>query len=301
MTERFVPEWMQFGPSDAPVVLLAMGAGEQLVHWPRSLIDGLTDAGYSVVVYDARDVGPGPRFDRDWPMDPRPVLGALAQGQDVALPYTLDDMAADMIAVLDQVGASSGHLVGISLGAMQAQLAAAVFPARVTSLTSIMSNSGNPAMPPPNVEVTAGLIAPVDATLDEDAQVQRFIAVRAAMAGSRFQRDDAEWRTVARRSLSRGAPPSGTVRQIAASMASRDRHLRLADITAPTLVLHGSDDPVMPMAGAQDTADRIPGARLQVIEGMGHDLSEALGAALVPVLVDHFRIAERTEQKEVSR
>nr|WP_100550009.1 MULTISPECIES: alpha/beta hydrolase [unclassified Pseudomonas] len=300
MSRYFVPEWMQFGPVDAPVVLLAMGVGEQLVHWPRSLIDGLVEAGYGVVVFDARDVGFGPRFDREWPADPRPVLGALAQGQDVSLPYTLDDMAGDMIAVLDALGAPSAHLVGISLGAMQAQLAAASFPTRVASLTSIMSNSGNPEMPPPNVEVTAGLIAPVNAGLDQAGKVQHFIAVRKPMAGSQFQRDEAEWSELALRSVTR-APPSGTVRQIAASMASRDRHLRLADITAPTLVLHGSDDPVMPMAGAQDTADRIPGARLQVVEGMGHDLSEALGAALVPVLVDHFRIAERTEQKEVSR
>mgnify|MGYP001225055181 FL=1 len=178
-----------------------MGAGEQLVHWPRSLIDGLVSAGFQVLAFDARDVGHSPRFDANWPADPRPILEALAQGQDVPLPYTLDDMAGDIIGLLDQTGAEKAHLVGISLGAMQAQLAASSHPERVSSLTSIMSNSGSPDLPPPDVAVTTGLIASVDPAMDMSERIERFIAMRKPMSGSAFHRDAEEWTDLARRSL----------------------------------------------------------------------------------------------------
>lgn len=295
--ELYLPAYQLHGPDDAALVVLAMGAGEQGSHWPRSLVDGLVNAGYRVLTYDARDTGPGMRFTDGWPADPRPIMGALIQGQDVALPYRLDDMAADITALIGAAQANCAHLLGISLGAMQAQLAAALFPDRVASLTSVMANSGDPALPPPNTEATAKLIAPVGPLSSAAAYRAHFVAVRKPMEGTAFRRSEAEWDELARRAAQTKAPPSGTVRQIAASLACRDRHLRLATITAPTLVIHGSRDPVMPMAGAEDTAARIPGAQLRVIDGMGHDLSEALGSHLLPILIDHFRAADLRHQQ----
>lgn len=276
------------GFADDPVVVLCMGAGEQLVHWPEPLITALVRAGLLVVRFDARDTGLSSWYQGDWPQDPRPLFGALFAGQPAALPYTLSDMAGDIVALLDRLGVAAAHLVGISLGAMQAQLVAAQYPQRVLSLTSIMSNSGSPEEPPPDPEISALLMSPPPAGADAAALIAHFIKVRKALGGTCYQRSEVEWQASARRSVMRAMNPAGAQRHIAASVACRDRHEQIKRIIAPTLIVHGSDDRVMSLAGVHEIEKRIPDAQLEIVAGMGHDLTDALAPVIAELAIQHI-------------
>lgn len=282
------------GPDSGYPVILCMGAGEQLTHWPEELVLGLVAHGFRVVRFDARDTGLSPRYEQLREDDFPTVFARLVAGDEVLLPYTLIDMANDIVGIMDGLNLAAAHLVGVSLGGMQAQIVAARHPERVASLTSIMSNSGNPALPPPDPEITAKLLSASAPDADDEARIEHFIAIRSGLAGSEYLRDATEWRAAAERSLARGAAPASTPRQIAASLATRDRYSMLADIMAPTLVIHGADDPVMPVASGEDTANTITGARCIVIPGMGHDVSAALAPALVALIAEHAAAASES-------
>jgi pimeloyl-ACP methyl ester carboxylesterase len=282
------------GPEDGAPIILCMGAGEQLTHWPDALISGLAARGFRIVRFDARDTGLSLRYDHEWEADLPTLFAGLMAGRTIPLPYTLIDMADDIVGIMDGLTLTTAHLVGVSLGGMQSQLVAARHPHRVASLTSIMSNSGNPALPPPDPDIAAQLMSAPAANADDEAKIEHFIAVRSLLAGSAYHRDAAEWRAAAERSLARNAAPAGTVRQIAASLATRERYGLLRSITAPTLVIHGADDPVMPVACAEDTANAITGARCVVIPGMGHDVPAALTPVLVALIAEHAAAADQT-------
>lgn len=260
-----------YGDKSNPAILLVMGLGAQLTLWPIELVDALVARGFFVIRYDNRDVGLSQKFDAAGVPDMGAIIGALMGGQKPSIAYTLEDMAADGIGVLNALGVDKAHIVGASMGGMIAQLIAIEHPARVRTLTSIMSTTGNPGLPPAKPEAMAVLTSrPTDA--DADTLVDFGVNAARIIGSPGYPAKEERLRTRVRSDLERSFSPFGTMRQMAAVVANGDRRARLASVTAPTLVIHGEADPLVPLEGGQDTAASIAGADLLTIPGMGHDL-----------------------------
>jgi pimeloyl-ACP methyl ester carboxylesterase len=236
-------------PGD-PALLLVAGLGAQLIIWHDEFCYSLVDRGFFVVRYDNRDSG---------------LSTVLADGTE----YTLSDMAADGVAVLDALGIDAAHVVGHSLGGMIAQQIAIEHPARVRTLTSISSTTGNPAYGQPTDEALAGIARePVD---EFELAIESDVAARRIWASpSWFDEDDA--RAYFRRAHERSFTPGASLRQLVAIASSPDREPRLRELAVPTLVIHGTLDPLVTPDGGARTAEVVPGAELLMVEGMAHDL-----------------------------
>lgn len=264
-------EYESFGPESAEPVLLIMGLGAQLTLWPVELCEALVARGFRVIRYDNRDVGLSTKFDAAGVPDLRQTLAAVMSGQDPKVAYRLEDMAADAVGLLDALGIERAHIVGASMGGMIAQLVAAHYPERTLSLTSIMSTTGNPSLPSATPEAMQVLMSrpqggDLDALIDFGVKAARVIGSPA------YPADEAHLRARVRRDVERSNYPAGFARQMAAIYASGDRREKLKRITAPTVVVHGDADPLVPVEGGRDTAASIAGAELVEIPGMGHDL-----------------------------
>lgn len=270
-----------------PVVLLIMGLGMQLIAWPPAFVQALVDAGYRVLRHDNRDVGLSQSFDTLGA--PNLLWAGLKHKIGLALrpPYTLHDMAADALGVLDALQVRQAHVVGVSMGGMIAQRLALAAPARVRSLTSIMSSSGAPGLPQARPEVMAALLSR-PASLAPDDVVAHYLKLFQVIGSPGHHMAEAEQRERIRAGIVRGYRPEGTVRQMLAVVADTQRADELPRITCPTLVLHGRADPLVPCACGEDTARRIPGARFEAIDGMGHDLPPGVVQRLLPPLLAHL-------------
>jgi pimeloyl-ACP methyl ester carboxylesterase len=268
------------GPEDGEAVLLIMGLAQQLTRWPAALVDRLIEEGFRVVRFDNRDVGLSTRFDAAGPPDLPAVFGALASGAEPDVPYRLSDMADDAAGLLDALGIARAHLVGVSMGGMIAQMVAVRHPAKVSSLVSVMSTTGNPAVPPASPEVQAILFAR-PAAQDLDSLTEHALRAQVAVQSPAWPVDPQTERPRLRSDIERAYHPVGIARQMAAVIASGDRREALRAITAPTVVLHGADDPLARVEGGRDTAATIPDAELRIIDGMGHDLPDAMHEAFV--------------------
>lgn len=266
-------EYEIFGDESAPAILLIMGLGAQLGRWNTELCTALVDRGYRVIRFDNRDCGLSTKLDELGVPD---IGKALRTGQPVDAPYTLQDMAADCIGLLDALAIERAHVVGASMGGAIAQIISALYPQRVLSLTCLMTTSGHPDLPPPTPEASRALFAPLPEKRDKESLVEdairRFLAVASPSYPSCPQRLLDSFNA----EHERGYHPRGVARQLAAFLASDHRRELLQTITAPTLVLHGADDPLIPVACGYDVAAHIPGAEIRVIEGLGHDLPLAL-------------------------
>ena len=276
------------GAAHLPVVLLIMGLGMQLVSWPPGMVRGLVNAGYRVIRFDNRDSGLSDKFDHHG------VPNLLWQGMKFKLgisinsPYSLHDMARDALGVLDALHIDKAHIVGVSMGGMVAQRVALLAAGRALSLTSIMSSSGARGLPQAKPAITRLLLSrPANSTLD--AAIARSVAVFKAIGSPGFPMDDEDRRTAVTYSLKRNYHPHGVLRQMVAIVADHTRAAELANITARTLVVHGKADPLVPFACGQDTAKRIPGAKLVGIDGMGHDLPPGVVDQLLPLLTSHMQ------------
>ena len=258
--------------------LLIMGLGAQMNRWPLPLIERLTAAGHRVITFDNRDVGLSEKLDAAGPPDMAAMFQAVREGRKPAAAYTLDDMAADAAGLLAALDIDRAvHIVGASMGGMIAQLVAADHPGRTLSLTSIMSTTGNPDLPRSKPEAIAVLNnRGPDPNEDFAAFLDHSVASAKVTGSPAYPADDAVLREGAEASFKRCYYPVGFQRQYAGVTASPDRRPRLKTITAPTVVIHGEADPLVPVEGGRDTADNIPGAELLVIPGMGHDLPAAL-------------------------
>jgi pimeloyl-ACP methyl ester carboxylesterase len=271
-----------------PTVLLIMGLGMQLVAWPAAFIQALVDQGFRVVRFDNRDIGLSQHFDH------LPLPNLIWEGLKyrirlpVKAPYSLHDMAADALGVLDALGIARAHVVGVSLGGMIAQRVALAAPRRVLSLCSVMSSSGARYLPGPKREVVQALLARPKAP-GEEAIVEHYTRLFTLIGSPGFPLDVAALRERVLLSIRRSFHPAGSVRQMTAIAADSRRAGELRAIEAPTLVLHGKDDPLVPFACGQDTARRIPGAQLVGIHGMGHDLPPGVVARLLEALVPHMQ------------
>jgi pimeloyl-ACP methyl ester carboxylesterase len=227
-----------------------------------------------VVIYDNRDVGLSTRFDKAGVPDLKAVIAARMASKPSLLPYGLDDMARDAVGLLDALGIKKAHIAGVSMGGMIAQLVAADHPEHVLSLTSIMSSSGNPAVPFPADPAAIAKLPRSAPEADPDAIIANAVKVLQVLAGPDYPPDEKRIRDLVVRSLKRSADRAGMARHSAVSALGlgEDRRAKLRTIQVPAVVVHGAKDPLLPVEGGKDTAANIPGAELRIIPGMGHDL-----------------------------
>jgi pimeloyl-ACP methyl ester carboxylesterase len=273
-------------PADEPL-LLVMGLGAQLISWPIELCEALVDRGFFVVRYDNRDTGLSTTFT-DVHGDIGAAFMQLLAGETVETAYTLSDMAADGIGLLDHLGIESAHVVGASLGGMIAQLIAIEHPARVRTLTSIMSSTGEMEYGQPTPEALALLLTPVGTTRDE--VIEAGVDTTRLLAGPTHF-DEVAARKLAGAAYDRSFNPGGVARHLLAMVVTGSRAEGLQRIDIPTAVIHGSVDPLVTVSGGERTAALVPGADLLVLEGMGHDLPPAV---LGPIVETITALAART-------
>lgn len=271
---------------DGEPLLLIMGLGAQMTRWPQAFVDKLAGKGLKVIRFDNRDVGLSTKLDAAGAPDFPAMFTALAEGRKPDVPYVLDDMADDAVGLLHALGIARAHIVGASLGGMVAQLVAADHPEHTLSLTSIMSTTGNRALPPASPEAMAVLNdRGPDPLVDFEGYLDRGVKSAVVIGSPGYPPQPEETRARLRADFERSYSPVGFLRQYAAAAASPDRRPKIATIKAPTVVIHGSADPLVPLAGGQDTAASIPGAELKVIEGMGHDFPPALFDTVVEAIM----------------
>jgi pimeloyl-ACP methyl ester carboxylesterase len=245
-------EYETMGDPSARPLLLIGGLADQLIHWDDELCRDLSRRGHYVIRFDNRDAGLSTKFAQ------------------AASPYTLDDMADDAAGLLDALAIRKAHICGASMGGMIAQTVTIRHPSRVLSLISIYSTTGNKDLPGPRPDVMEFLLAP--APSEREAYIEHMAALFRMMAGSGFPFDEAWTRMITAKAYDRCFCPEGTGRQLLAIMNQPNRKKALASVTVPTLVIHGTDDPVVPVEAGVDTAEAVSGAELILIEGMGHDL-----------------------------
>ena len=269
-------EYESFGREGDPAILLIMGLASQLTLWPEALCSGLAARQFRVIRFDNRDIGKSTHLSDKGAPDLAALMARLLSGQPVEPPYTLNAMAADAMGLLDAIGVDRAHIVGASMGGMIAQLVAVHYPARTKSLVSIMSTTGRRDLPPAKPEAMAAIMTP-PASLGREDRIEGAVRIWRAIGSPGYPASDAELRALAEREVDRGPyEPAGTARQMAAVIAAPPRNEILKNVRAPTLVIHGADDPLVPVAGGEDTAASIPGAELIINPGMGHDFTQAL-------------------------
>jgi pimeloyl-ACP methyl ester carboxylesterase len=269
------------GPPDGEPLLLIMGLGMQLVAWPEGFVQQLVQQGFRVIRFDNRDIGLSQRFDE---LGVPNVAVAAMQHMfrwPLKSPYSLADMAADALGVLDALGLAGAHVCGASMGGMIAQRLALAGPERVKSLTLIMSSSGARSLPGPSMKVRAALLGRPADPHSHASIVDHLVKLFRLIGSPGFPLPEAELRQRVEAAVRRSNRPDGVARQLVAIGADGERAGRLGEIRAPTLIIHGLADPLVPVAAAHDLARRIPHAGLDLIEGMGHDLPEPLWPRIV--------------------
>lgn len=257
-------------------LLLIMGLGMQLTAWPEELMKSLVDKGFRPITFDNRDIGLSSRMDAAGM--PNLVAAGIrhALGWKIHAPYLVADMADDVAGLLDALGITSCHVVGVSMGGMIAQHLAAAYPARVRSLALIMTSSGARHLPGPRMRARRALLSRPRDTKTVEGRVEHGVKIWRVIGSPGFPVNDAMLRTKVERSVRRSYHPPGVARQLLAIVASGDRSHMLSGIHVPTLVLHGREDPLVPVACGLDLARQIRDAHLEIIDGMGHDLPQAL-------------------------
>jgi len=272
-------EYENFGQEGNPPLVLIMGLAAQMILWEDDFCRALASRGFHVTRFDNRDVGRSTWMNDAGVPDIGAALMASMTGGRVEAPYTLSDMAADTAGLMDALGIASAHIVGASMGGMIAQTLAIEHPSRVRTLTSIMSTTGNPALPQATPEAMSVLLMPPVAGRDEN--IERGVLIFRTIGSPGFPFDEAGIRDIAARSFDRGFHPQGAARQIAAILASGNRKSRLAALRVPTLVLHGKADCLVPYEAGVDTAEAITGSKLVGIAGMGHDLPRGVWPRII--------------------
>ncbi len=268
--------------ADAPL-LLVMGLGAQLTIWPDALFEGLAKRGFYVIRFDNRDVGLSTDFG-SWGVANVPAaIQKVMKGEKVAAPYYLKDMAADAIGLLDAIGIQKAHMVGASMGGMIVQIVAAQYPGRTRSMVSIYSTSGRPGLPAGKPEALA-MLGTQPETDDREARIKHGMKLRQTIGSRGYPTPEPELRALVEKNVDRRYYPEGANRQYLSVIASGDRVELLKTIKVPTLVMHGEEDPLLPIACGRDVASLVPGAEFQGYPGWGHDFP----AKLIPTIADRI-------------
>lgn len=277
-------EYQASGDPNALPLLLVTGLGAQLISWDDAFCDQLAGRGFYVIRFDNRDSGLSTRMEEAGLPD---VMSAFAGKPNPA--YTLDDLAGDAVGVLDGLGIGAAHVVGVSMGGFIAQLMAINHPDRVLSLTSIMSGPSWPESVAPTPDATAVLMATPQST--REGRIEAAMSGRRALRGSRDKFDEAFERARAARAIDRADYAIGAGRQLVAILAADPRLERLKNVRIPTLVIHGVDDPLVPVENGRLVAAAVPGARLMEIEGMGHDVPARVWPEVLDAIAETARKA----------
>lgn len=277
------------GPRDGPVILLIMGLAQQLTFWPDDFVAALNEAGYRTLRFDNRDIGHSQKFEGKRAPNPMVQLAARLAGIRGLAPYSLEDMAKDTVGLLDALAIDKVDIVGVSMGGMIAQVVAAKHPQRVKRLAIIMSSTNNPRLPRARAEIARALMArPSNITTKEQA-LERAMYLWNLIGTKNSGASEEELRARLAASYERSHYPAGARRQLAAIIETGDlRKDFTRKIAAPTLVIHGSDDPLAPPAGGVDIFKTIKGADLEIIEGMGHDIPKKFRARIAARIIGHF-------------
>lgn len=287
-------EYAVSGPETGAPLVLVGGLGTQLISWPDSLVNGLVARGFRVIAFDNRDAGLSTAFDEAGPADLKAAFAAARAKQPVPAPYTLEDMADDVARLLDGLGIQAAHVVGSSNGGAIAQLVAIRHPARVLSLVSIMATSGRRGLPRPSEAAAAWLSKARKPELSREEFMADAVETASVIGSPGFPRDEAALREKAGRLYDRSYRPLGHGRHLLASIASGDGRVQyLGDIATPTLVIHGADDPLVPVGCAEDVANTVRDARMLVIPGMGHDYPEPVVPQIVDAIAENAARAPR--------
>jgi pimeloyl-ACP methyl ester carboxylesterase len=280
--------YQRLGKPDAPLVLLIMGVAAQSIHWPDAFCHALVDHRLQVIRFDNRDAG----LSTHMTDAPAPNLPAVLAGDLSSVSYTLSDMAADGVGLLDALGFENAHVVGASMGGQIAQTMAIEYPGRVRSLTSMMSTTGNTAVGQIAPEAMRELFTGPPATT-RDEVIEKYVKAMQVVGSPRYPIDENEVAERAGRAYDRSYDLVAITRQAVATVASGDRTERLKRLQVPTLVIHGLADRMCDVSGGRATAEAIPGAELILIEGMGHNLPAALHTQLATRIADLVWAAER--------
>ena len=280
--------YQRLGNSEAPALLLIMGLAGQSIHWPDSFCQALVDRGLQIIRFDNRDAGLSTRMTSA----PTPNLPAALAGDFSSVSYTLSDMAADSVGLLDALGIRQAHIAGASMGGQIAQTIAIEHPERVRSLVSMLSTTGSPSAGQPAPEALRQVFTGQPA-LTRDDVIQQALRASRIVGSAGYEKDENEIAVRAGRAYDRGHDPQGIARQAVATIASGDRTERLRQLRVPTLVIHGLADRMVDVSGGRATAEAIPGAELVLIEGLGHDIPPALRPELAKRIADFVWNVER--------
>jgi pimeloyl-ACP methyl ester carboxylesterase len=276
-------EYITEGDPSDPALLLVMGLGAQLIAWPQGFVDDLREHGFFIIRFDNRDCGLSTKFEV------LPDIAALFSGDASSASYRIEDMADDAAALLAELGVGRAHVVGASMGGMITQALAVNHQDRFRSACSIMSTTGDRSVGAPTTEAMGALLRPPATNREE--------AIEASVAGSRvigsplYPPDESLLRERAAAAYDRSYCPEGTVRQLAAVLASPDRTEGLRGVRLPFLVIHGEADPLVTFSGGQATAAAVPGSKLIAIPGMGHDLPQPLWGEVTDAIVANTQLA----------
>ena len=278
----------EHGDKDAPPMLLIMGFGAQMTLWPTEFIEAMVKRGFRVIRYDNRDIGLSHKFDgvKAPGLIKMTILSKF--GITPKVPYTLADMADDGAGLLDALGIEKAHIVGASMGGMIAQHVAAKHADKALSLTSIFSSTGNSKLPAAKKEAMKVLVTR-PASMEEEALVEHGMKLSKTIGSPGFPPNEERLRERVTESVRRSIYPEGPSRHLSAIVADGDRRAMLKDVTVSTLVLHGEDDPLVPVEGGRDTAANIPGAKIKTFPGWGHDLPMEMVDTLADEIAAHAK------------
>jgi pimeloyl-ACP methyl ester carboxylesterase len=277
-------EYATFGDAASPTLLLVNGYTSQLIVWEQVLLDALVAQGLHVVIYDNRDVGLSTKLDGQL-VDPMQVVQSVIAGEPVDVPYTLSEMAADGMGLLDHLGVERAHIAGVSMGGMIVQTMSIEHPARVLSLTSIMSSPGDLKFGQPSPEARDALLAPP--ATERGQYIADSVRAKVWLSNKYYSEVETQQRSASQ--FDRIFYPEGFTRQLAAIYASGDRSDRLRKLDVPTLVIHGRDDELITPSGGERTAELIDGSRYLLVSDMGHDLPGPLSPLFAEAIAGHTR------------
>jgi pimeloyl-ACP methyl ester carboxylesterase len=269
-------EFEDHGPVDGEPLILIMGLGMQLVAWPKDFVAMLVARGFRVIRFDNRDIGLSQRFDECGVPNLAVDSVKFALGLKIKAPYTVAEMADDTAGLLDALGIAAAHVCGASMGGMIAQQLGARHPKRVKSLTLIMTTSGSRKLPGPSMKVRGALISRPSDPKSLDSVIEHYVKLYRLIGSPAYPPGDAYLRERLGESVRRSYRPQGTARQMIAIAADGDRSKLLGALRMPVQIIHGNADPLVPVAAAHDLVAKIPGAKVDVIDGMGHDLPSEL-------------------------
>lgn len=281
-------EYETFGANDAPVALMIMGLGGQLTMWPDEMVEDLVRGGYRVILFDNRDIGLSHHHNGEKSPSILRQIILRRIGIKLKTPYELADMARDTLGLMDALKLDQVHLVGISMGGMISQHVAAMAPDRVKSLTALMTTTGNPKLPRPSGNIMKAMIRRGPQPTSRDEIINQSVATFGVIGTPGEDHNTNGMRDRITRSYDRSFNPAGVLRQMSAIVASGDFRKHTRSIKSPTLVVHGNADPLVPIEGGHDIAKLVRGARMEVMDGMGHDVPPRFLPQITKLMLDHF-------------